>query len=64
VRGFSARGSLGQFVVVLPSVRTVGVRMRAQERTDNKAFGPETDRYDGFRDDMVWVFPSRVVRDF
>ena len=55
VRGFSARGSLGQFLVVLPRVRTVGVRMRAQERKDNKEFGPETDGYEGFRDDLVWL---------
>jgi hypothetical protein len=57
VRGFSARGWLGQFVVVLPKVNLVGVRMRAQERKDyNEENGPETDGYQGFRDDLVGLF--------
>lgn len=46
-RGFSARGWLGQFLVVVPETRTVAVRMRAIEQED-LAGGPERDAFPTF----------------
>ena len=50
--GFSARGWLGQYLVVIPGTRVVAVRMRASERGDYH-HGPEHDGYESFPSD-VW----------
>ena len=41
VVGFSARGWLGQYLVVVPSKRIVAVRMRAETRADHSGQAEE-----------------------
>jgi hypothetical protein len=55
-RGFSARGSLGQYLVVLPKKHLVAVRMRAPGAGEGSKHGPEKDRYPGFADDVARLF--------
>ena len=50
--GFSARGWLGEQLVVIPSVHVVAVRMRAPERTDYAGHGSR-DEYPGFTEDIA-----------
>ena len=52
VRGFSARGSLGQFLVVVPEAKLVAVRMRKREGDD----GPDGDEKNGYP-----MFPRDVL---
>ncbi|MFT3765970.1 MAG: serine hydrolase [Minicystis sp.] len=62
VRGFSARGWLGQTLVVLPQTRVVAVRMRAPEKDDyEKDGGDKEDRntYPAFSSDVARLFPVR-----
>jgi CubicO group peptidase (beta-lactamase class C family) len=51
VKGFSARGWLGQTLVVYPKARLVGVRMRAPDDADYQG-GDEKDAYNSFADDV------------
>jgi CubicO group peptidase (beta-lactamase class C family) len=53
VRGFSARGWLGQVLVVLPSARVVAVRMRKPEDADYRKDRPETATYPTFAEDVA-----------
>jgi CubicO group peptidase (beta-lactamase class C family) len=55
VRGFSARGWLGQLLVVLPKSRVVGLRMRKMERSDEHD-GAEADAYADFPEDIARLF--------
>lgn len=53
--GFSARGWLGQTLVVIPSTRTVGVRMRAADPEDYRE-DAERNAYDDFARDVTQLF--------
>lgn len=54
-RGFSARGFLGQFLVVYPSAGVVGVRMREGTASDYQGDSGK-DGYPGFATDLASVF--------
>jgi CubicO group peptidase (beta-lactamase class C family) len=58
VTGFSARGWLGQFLVVLPEQHVVAVRMRAAEASDYQGDGGEENGYRGFAGDVARSFPA------
>jgi CubicO group peptidase (beta-lactamase class C family) len=55
IRGFSARGWLGQYLVVLPAPRVVAVRMRAWEPSDEHG-AEEKDGYPSFAHDVAKLF--------
>lgn len=56
--GFSARGSLGQYLVVLPKSRLVAVRMRAFEASDAKRDdADDRDAYPEFAADVARLIP-------
>ena len=55
VRGYSARGWLGQYLTVVPERRLVAVRMRAWEPAD-KDDGAQNG-YTDFADDVARLFP-------
>ena len=55
LRGFSARGWLGQFLVVLPQKHIVGVRMRRAEERDSQEPN-ERNAYGAFGEDLAKVF--------
>jgi CubicO group peptidase (beta-lactamase class C family) len=58
-RGFSAQGSYGQYLVVLPEKRLVAVRMRQPTVGDYQQVnrsGVEPDTYGGFSDDVAKLF--------
>lgn len=57
VRGFSARGWLGQYLVVLPAHGLVAVRMRAPESGDYDEGGAERYGYPSFVKDVSRLFP-------
>jgi CubicO group peptidase (beta-lactamase class C family) len=50
--GFSARGWLGQYLVVIPAAGLVAVRMRAPEKSDYSSEGEEKDGYRTFANDV------------
>jgi hypothetical protein len=56
--GFSARGSLGQYLVVLPRSRLVAVRMRAFEASDSRRDdADDRDAYPDFAADVARLIP-------
>ncbi len=57
VTGFSARGSLGQFLVVLPKRHVVAVRMRAAEASDYEQPTVYKNGYGAFSDDVAKLWP-------
>jgi CubicO group peptidase (beta-lactamase class C family) len=61
VTGFSARGWLGQFLVVLPEQHVVAVRMRAAEGGDYQGDGGEENGYRGFASDVAKLFPAAAA---
>jgi CubicO group peptidase (beta-lactamase class C family) len=58
VTGFSARGWLGQFLVVLPEPHLVAVRMRAAEDSDYQDEGTEANGHRAFAGDLAKLFPT------
>jgi CubicO group peptidase (beta-lactamase class C family) len=50
--GFSARGWLGQYLVVFPKTRVVAVRMREAQRSDYAEGSGEADGYSSFADEV------------
>jgi CubicO group peptidase (beta-lactamase class C family) len=54
VHGYSARGMLGQWLVVIPGKRLVGVRMRGGEGVDAK--DPDAWSYRAFAKDLAGLF--------
>jgi len=54
-QGFSARGWLGQYLVVLPHLGVVAVRMRKPARSDYGANGVENAERDG---SVMYVAPA------
>lgn len=57
VWGYSARGWLGQYLVVYPAARLVAVRMRAPEKADYGG-GDEQDGYRRFAHDVHALVPA------
>jgi CubicO group peptidase (beta-lactamase class C family) len=53
IRGFSARGSLGQFLVVVPDAKLVAVRMRKPDGDDRGDGGDEKNGYPMFASDVI-----------
>jgi CubicO group peptidase (beta-lactamase class C family) len=56
VRGFSARGWLGQFLIVVPSSHLVAVRMRKPDGADYDGEGGERNGYPTFAEDVAKLF--------
>jgi CubicO group peptidase (beta-lactamase class C family) len=64
MHGFSARGWLGQFLVVLPESRVVAVRMRHGESSDYETQGGarvDENGYGAFPGDVARVFASSTA---